>query len=153
MIHIYYGYGKGKTSSAIGAGMRAKGAGKSVFLVQFLKDNKSSELSVLPFDVFSAPESLPFNPDKSYQPWVDSALNAVENCKNDVIILDEFLDVIPDFVSVQKALELIDTGREIIITGHKEVKELFEKADYLTFMDKIKHPYDKGVKARKGFEY
>ena len=153
MIHIYYGYGKGKTSSAVGAGMRAKGAGKSVFLVQFLKDNKSSELSVLPFDVFSAPESLPFNPDKSYQPWIDSALNAVENCKNDVIILDEFLDVIPDFVSVQKALELIDTGREIIITGHKEVKELFEKADYLTFMDKTKHPYDKGVKARKGFEY
>lgn len=154
MIHIYYGYGKGKTSSAVGAGMRAKGAGKSVFFVQFLKDNKSSELSVLPFDIFPAPESVPFNPGPEYKEWVEKALNAVKNCDSDVIILDEFLDVIPSFVSVETALSVIDKAeREVIITGHKEVKELFEKADYLTFMDKIKHPYDKGVKARKGIEY
>ena len=50
MIQIYYGFGKGKTTAAIGQGMRAKGAGNTVTLVQFLKDNKSSELSVLPFD-------------------------------------------------------------------------------------------------------
>lgn len=154
MIHVYYGYGKGKTSSAIGAGMRAKGAGKSVFFVQFLKDNKSSELSVLPFDVFSAPESVPFNPGPEYKEWVDKALSAVKDCKSDFIILDEFLDVIPNFVSIDDALSLIKKADcEIIITGHKEVKELFEKADYLTFFDKIKHPYDKGVKARKGIEY
>ena len=56
MIQIYYGYGKGKTTAAIGAGMRAKGAGMSVLLVQFFKNNKSSELSVLPFDIFKAPD-------------------------------------------------------------------------------------------------
>ena len=55
MIQIYYGFGKGKTTAAIGQGMRAKGAGNTVTLVQFLKDNKSSELSVLPFDIFNAP--------------------------------------------------------------------------------------------------
>lgn len=44
-------------------------------------------------------------------------------------------------------------GREIVITGHKKVERLFEKADYITFMEKIKHPYDMGVKARKGIEY
>lgn len=44
MIQIYFGYGKGKTTSALGQGMRAKGAGKNVLLVQFLKNNKSSEL-------------------------------------------------------------------------------------------------------------
>ena len=98
MIHIYYGYGKGKTSSAIGAGMRAKGAGKSVFFTQFLKDNKSSELSVLPFDIFEAPESVPFNPDSSYKEWTDSALNAAKNSPCDFIILDEFLDVIPTLI-------------------------------------------------------
>ena len=55
MIQIYYGFGKGKTTAAIGQGMRAKGAGNTVTLVQFLKDDKSSELSVLPFDIFNHP--------------------------------------------------------------------------------------------------
>ena len=155
MIQIYYGFGKGKTTAAIGQGIRAKGAGKSVTFVQFLKDNKSSELSVLPFDIFNAPDSLPFNPGKEYQAWADSAIDYIENSESDIIILDEFLDVVDSFLSVEKALDILNTlaDREVVITGHKEIKELFEKADYITFMDKIKHPFDLGVKARKGIEY
>lgn len=155
MIQIYYGFGKGKTTAAIGQGMRAKGAGKSVTFVQFLKDNKSSELSVLPFDIFNAPDSLPFNPGKEYQAWVDSAIDYIENSESDIIILDEFLDVVDSFLSVEKALDILNAlaDSEVVITGHKEIKELFEKADYITFMDKIKHPFDLGVKARKGIEY
>lgn len=144
MIQIYYGFGKGKTTAAIGQGMRAKGAGNTVTLVQFLKDNKSSELSV-----------LPFNPGKEYQAWVDSAIDYIISSKSNMIILDEFLDVFDSFVPADKALGILDmlNGREIVITGHKKVEKLFEKADYITFMDKIKHPYDMGVKARKGIEY
>ncbi len=155
MIQIYYGFGKGKTTAAIGQGMRAKGAGNTVTLVQFLKDNKSSELSVLPFDIFNAPDTLPFNPGKEYQAWVDSAIDYIISSKSNMIILDEFLDVIDSFVPADKALGILDmfNGREIVITGHKKVESLFEKADYITFMDKIKHPYDMGVKARKGIEY
>lgn len=155
MIQIYYGFGKGKTTAAIGQGMRAKGAGNTVTLVQFLKDNKSSELSVLPFDIFNAPDTLPFNPGKEYQAWVDSAIDYIISSKSNMIILDEFLDVIDSFVPADKALGILDmlNGREIVITGHKKVEKLFEKADYITFMDKIKHPYDMGVKARKGIEY
>ena len=153
MIHIYYGYGKGKTSAAIGLGMRAYGAGKTVALIQFLKDNKSSELKSIPFEIFNAPESISFNPDKSYQLWVDDALGFIENCESDIIILDEFLDIIPGFCSEEKALELLNKDCELVITGHKEQPLLFERADYITHMQKIKHPYDKGVKARKGIEY
>lgn len=153
MIHVYYGFGKGKTSSAVGAGMRAYGAGMKVLLVQFLKDGKSSELSSVPFDVLKTPESLPFNPGKEYQPWVDSALEAVEASHADVIILDEFLDVIPSFVSEEKALSLIGKNCEVIITGHKPVETVIDKADYVTRYESVKHPYEKGVKARKGIEY
>lgn len=158
MIQIYYGYGKGKTSAAIGAGMRAKGAGKSVLLVQFLKNNKSSELKTLPFEIFEAPESLPFNPDDSYLEWVESAYKAIVESECDFIILDEFLDVIPRFVPLEDAAWTVnmlstDMGKEVIITGHNEVKKLFDKADYLTHFEKIKHPYDKGVEARLGIEY
>lgn len=154
MIHIYYGFGKGKTSSALGAGMRAKGAGFDVLLVQFLKDNKSSELKTLPFDIYNAPESLPFNPDDSYGEWVKNAVDYVKNSHSQIIILDEFLDIIDKFLSLDDAVNLVKSlNGEVIITGHREIKELFDIADYVTHFEKIKHPYDKGVKARKGIEY
>lgn len=154
MIHIYYGYGKGKTTSALGAGIRAYGAGMRVLLVQFLKDNKSSELSAVPFDVYEAPSSLSFNPDKSYSPWVNSAVEYVKNSDYDLIILDEMLDIVGDFISVNDTVNLLkDIDSELILTGHKEIKEIFEIADYITLFEKKKHPYGRGVKARKGIEY
>lgn len=154
MIQIYYGFGKGKTTAAIGAGMRAKGAGLSVAFVQFFKNNKSSELAVLPFDIYQSPETLPFNPDKKdYQPWVDGALGFIIHSDADVIILDEFLDLIPGFLSAEDALQLLNGDKEYILTGHQRVPALFEKAGYITNMQKEKHPYDNGLQARKGIEY
>lgn len=155
MMQIYYGYGKGKTTSALGVGLRAVGAGMRVSLVQFFKDNKSSELSVLPFDVFESPEYLPFNPDDSYKKWISCAFEYILNCKSDMIILDEFLDLADDFVSVGEMIEIIKavSCKEIIITGHKKLEEIFDISDYITHMEKIKHPYDNGVLARKGIEF
>lgn len=155
MIQIYYGYGKGKTTALLGQGIRAHGAGMKVLLVQFLKDNKSSELSALPYEVFPAPASLPFNPSKAdYQGWINSAVDYIKSSDADVLLLDEFIDVIGTFVSESEALEIIAAlgGREVVITGHKRVESLFAKADYITHMEKEKHPYDKGVQARRGIE-
>lgn len=153
MIHIYYGNGKGKTTCSLGLGMRAYGSGMKVALVQFLKNNKSSELNVLPFDIYKAPDSLPFNPDSSYKKWVDDAIEYVKKSDADMIILDEFLDVIPKFIDTQTAISILDDNKEIIITGHTEIDLLFKKADYITYFEKIKHPYDKGANARKGIEF
>lgn len=154
MIQIYYGDGKGKTTASLGAGMRAYGAGQRVLLVQFFKDNKSSELSALPFDIFKAPDSLPFNPDESYLEWVNDAISYVKNSDCDMIILDEFLDLIPKFLSADDAISLLsDDKKEYVITGHKRVEELFEIADYISLVKKEKHPFDNGTKARKGIEF
>ena len=158
MIQIYYGDGKGKTTAAIGAGIRAKGAGKEVLMVQFLKDNQSSELKVLPFRVFEAPDSLPFHPGDEYEPWIEAAYKAIIEAEENVIILDEFLDVIPHFISIDDANWIIralsnDEEKEVIITGHQVIDSIFKSADYITRLTKEKHPYDNGVSARKGFEY
>lgn len=153
MIHIYYGYGKGKTCSAIGAGMRAYGAGKSVLLVQFFKSNKSSELKAVPFDVYEAPDNLPFNPDESYITWVNDAINYVINSDAQLVILDEFLDLFPKFLSVDVAKSVLLLDKEFIVTGHNEVAMLTDIADYVTCFEKKKHPYDNGVGARYGIEY
>lgn len=154
MIHIYYGFGKGKTSSAVGAGMRAYGAGQKVLLVQFLKDCNSSELKVLPFDVYKAPDSLPFNPDKSYKIWVNNAVEYVKQSEAQFVILDEFLDVADKYIPLDEMITLIkNINGEVVITGHYKIDRLLDIADYVTYFEKIKHPYDKGVKARIGIEY
>lgn len=158
MIQIYYGFGKGKTTASIGQGVRALGSGMSVLLVQFLKDNKSSELKPLQklgFDIFEAPDSLPFNPGDFYKSWVDDALSYIKSSKSDMIILDEFIDIIGNFIDEASAVKFIEDlkGKEVIITGHKKVDSLFNLADYVTHMDKVKHPFDLGVKARKGIEF
>lgn len=154
MIHIYYGYGKGKTCSAVGVGMRAYGAGKDVLLVQFLKDNKSSELKSVPFYVYESPVSLSFNPGEEYKLWVDGAIKYIKSSNADVIILDEFLDIIPSFINLDDATKLVKSLKcEVIITGHKKNDALLSLADYITSFEKIKHPYDSGVKARLGIEY
>ena len=155
MIHYYYGFGKGKTSSALGAGLRARGNGMSVLLVRFFKDNKSSELASAPFDIYPAPEKIPFNVSvEEYMPWVKNALDYISKCESDVIILDEFADLIPKFISFDEAKSVLaDSSREYIITGHYHNEALYELADYVTRFEKEKHPYDNGVQARKGIEY
>lgn len=155
MIHYYYGFGKGKTSSALGAGMRAKGNNMSVALVRFFKDNKSSELASVPFDIYPAPEKIPFNFSvEEYMPWVKNALDYISKCESDVIILDEFADLIPKFISFDEAKSVVaDSSREYIITGHYYNEDLYKIADYVTRFEKEKHPYDNGVQARKGIEY
>lgn len=141
MIQIYYGYGKGKTTAAIGAGMRAKGAGMSVLLVQFFKNNKSSELSVLPFDIFKAPDELPFNPGDDYKVWVDSAIDYIKHSDADVVILDEFVDLIPKFLSAEQAIDLLcDIDKEYVLTGHSRVEMLFDAADYITICKRKNTP-------------
>lgn len=153
MIHYYYGFGKGKTSSAVGAGMRAYGAGMSVLFVQFFKDDKSSERSVLPFEVYPCPEFLPFNVGEEYKAFVEKAVEYIKTVNCDVIILDEFADLIPSFLSADEMKSIFSFDKEYIITGHNYLNELGDIADYVTRFEKIKHPYDSGVPARKGIEF
>lgn len=155
MIQMYYGFGKGKTTAALGLGMRAHGAGKSVLLVRFLKDSRSSELSTLPYEIYPSPEKLSFNPGKEYQPWVDGALEYVKNSNADVILLDEFIDIVGSFIGEKDAVDFLKAlgDKEIVITGHKRPEALFEASDYVTLVHKEKHPFDKGIKARRGIEY
>ena len=167
MTHIYYGDGKGKTSAAIGLGIRACGRNLKVVMAQFLKSDNSGEIkalkSIVDFTVLDSPKELSFYfkmSDIQKTEYNDFALNLFNNAINfdsDIIIFDELLDaveldIIPlDYVVTflkEKSLE-----KEIVITGHSVIDEIFSCADYITEMKKIKHPYDKGCSARRGIEY
>jgi len=167
LIHLDYGPGVGKTTRAIGLAVRAAGDGLKVDFIQFMKSGNSSEVAVLqkiPNIRYLCPGKHPFimsegPSDVHYEHAAkafDMALRAVEE-QRQVLICDEILDTL--FFGVLDKSQLMDLiGRcrektELIMTGRTAPDEILEAADYATEFTQIKHPYYKGVKARKGIEY
>lgn len=171
LIHVYYGYGKGKTTAALGLALRTAGCGKKVVLVQFLKDSKTSELNCLQllpnitvlrgtaakaFVRDMTPEQLE-ETKKIQDANLSKALDIVRPGDCDLLILDEALDAYQlGLLDGALFLELVfnkPDALELVVTGHKPDDIIISRADYVTEMVKIKHPYDKGMKARKGIEF
>ena len=165
-MHIYYGYGQGKTTAAIGLAYRCASKGYKVLFTSFLKSKKCGEF------VFNGPfvvDTFEFcgkfwNDMTSYEKnctivEVEERLcriiSVAENY--DMIVLDELLDLVSlGCVSEDCLVDFVKSiyGKtEIVITGHDKVQALFDMADYVTEMRKEKHPYDKGITARDGIEY
>ena len=171
LIHVYTGEGKGKTTAAFGLAKRAAGHAKKVLILQFLKSKtqdsgeitsaKKTGIKVIRFEDQTTPL---FDPNvkvddlkKAIRDAVALAIKEIRGGSYDVVILDEFniaLDC--DYAEMKDAKEIIDAkpeGLELIFTGRGAPEGLIELADYVTEMRMIKHPFKKGVKARKGIEF
>lgn len=169
LVHIYYGDGKGKTTAAMGQAIRAAGSGLQVLVFQFLKDNSSNERKVL-----EEVENITLLPGKrhvkfynqmngeekaEYRHYNSKALDEiVKFCINfDVLLLDEAVCATDlNLLSEAKLVDFLKhkpRGLEVILTGHRVSDELFDVADYVTEMKKVKHPFDIGRSAREGIEY
>jgi len=163
--------GKGKTSTLNGSAVRAKGAGMKVLLFRFLKGVATSEdtpLNQLGITIYKTQTSKKFviqmNDEEKNQTKEELKLS-LEDLRlmyqnYDVIILDEFLDLMVDNVSLLKegeAIELLtelkQSGKEIMVSGHYKLNKLFKLADLVTHYTPEKHYYEQGQKARKGIEY
>ncbi|MBR4626300.1 MAG: cob(I)yrinic acid a,c-diamide adenosyltransferase [Ruminococcus sp.] len=164
MIHYYYGDGKGKTSAAAGACLRAAGNGMKCAFVQFLKNAGSGEAKLLgkcAADVYNCGGKADFlylmsDEDKAELRAVhDSNLRKVLAGSYDLIVLDELGDCIEygmiDMGTVSGMLTAPPC--ELVITGHTPVECLMKCADYITEMKCIEHPYRHGASARRGIEY
>jgi len=166
-IHIYTGDGKGKTTAALGLAIRAAGAGLHVFLAQFIKGKKYSELNSLKrlSDLITVEQfGLPrFINGKPSVPDMEAARYGLEMLKSsmlsgkfDVIIIDEGnVAVTYGLLSKQDLLDLIamkPEGLELVITGRGALPEIIDKADLVTEMKAVKHYYNNGVNARVGIE-
>lgn len=168
LIHIYTGDGKGKTTAALGLCYRAASRGYKVGFTSFMKDFDSGEF--LCEGVFTLFKSAPFNgflsqmspseievaKKEANDKLKELFLIARKECY-DLIALDEVL-VAASCGIVDKEL-LIDLLKskpdclEVVMTGRNCPEELFEYADYISEIKALRHPYDKGVCARKGIEY
>lgn len=171
MLHIYCGNGKGKTTAAVGLSVRASGAGMKTAFFQFLKNGTSSEINVLNntdnIKVFVCDKCNKFTfamneqelKDVSHQHTVMLKRAAELLSKGEVklLILDEFLDAYnKKLIDIEYADYFIDnviSKGEVVMTGRAPTEKLKAAADYITEMTAVKHPYTKGVSARKGIEY
>ena len=171
MIHAYYGDGKGKSTAAAGAALRAAGNRMRVMYVQFLKtENTGERLALQSIDgitLTSCPLELKFTCEMDdierqqvsmmYRGIFERAVSITLSDRYDMIVLDEVFDVINEgMLSESSVFEFISNAPnniEIIMTGRKPPKRFIDAADYVTEFKKHKHPYDRGIQARKGIEY
>lgn len=168
MIQIIYGGGKGKTTAAVGSAVRAAGAGMRVAFVQFFKDGTSSETGslekigvscIVPDEGYGLFEQL--TAEKKTRLY--NSYNRVLTCLTekagdyDMIILDEGLDAcnmqLINIDLIDRLCFLCDNEKELIFTGHTENEFLSRKADYISEVVSVRHPYERGIKARKGIEF
>jgi cob(I)alamin adenosyltransferase len=171
-IHLYYGDGKGKTTAALGLAVRAAGWGKKVVVVQFLKYWKTGELSSLEklpnvtvisskcaggkfFNEMSEEEKT--EAKARHDEDLVKAIRLYKSGECELLVLDEAVEAyqlgLLDAEMFESLLHDTPEALELVLTGHKPVKSIIEQADYVTEMKKHKHPYDKGVVARKGIEF
>lgn len=166
-VHVYTGEGKGKTTASLGLAIRAAGAGHKVFLAQFVKGGRYSELNSLKrFDDLITVEQFGmgrFINGKPSEADVKAARNGLTKMKKIVasgeyrlVILDEAnIAVHYHLFSTDELLDLIDhkaDETELVITGRNASPELIDRADLVTEMKAVKHYYKEGVKARVGIE-
>lgn len=167
MIHIYCGDGKGKTTAAIGLAVRMAGYNKKVLFMQFLKGSYTGELEILQ----KCENITVMRCDKNYgffRSMTDSDKENIIKCHNenleyvlknidsfDMIVLDEiFAAYNYDLADREKVKEIVEKYKgELVMTGRDPQKWFVERADYVSEIKKIKHPYDRGITAREGIEF
>ena len=168
LTHVYTGSGKGKTTAALGLGMRAAGAGLKVHMIQFMKGRRYNELNSideLPSFTLSQHGRDEFvSKENPEQIDIDMAKKGFSYAKEllkektpDVLILDE-INVAVDFnlINLADVLTLMDTKPkkcELVLTGRYAHPEIIKQADVVTEMLEIKHPYQDGIEARPGIDF
>ncbi len=171
LVHIYTGDGKGKTTAAIGQGTRSFGGGYRVLMVQFLKGDDTGELHSVEKlgEGFQLKRFAALNNFYKFLPEDEKQLanadaarglafirEAFKQNQYNVIIMDEIMATLSNsLVDLEDVIALVQSKPEdveLIMTGRNAPEELIALADYVTEMRLIKHPFQKGIYARKGIE-
>ena len=166
LVHLYAGDGKGKTTAAMGLALRALGNKKRVTVVQFLKGIPSGEVDLLHqlgATVYRAENITKFVFQMTEQEKIEAKaaytqlLQQAACQPTDLLVLDEACAACAlEMVDVQMLKDVVQKrpeGLELVLTGRDPAQWMIEAADYYTEMCCRKHPYEKGIAARKGIEF
>lgn len=169
LIQIYTGKGKGKTTAALGLAIRAAGQGLKVLIIQFMKEAAKSgeakflqgqkQIKLIAFGQswVSRQQATKQQLTASLKPGYELALKELQQNHYDLIILDELITACSlGLVTQKEVIQLLKAKQpqlEVVLTGRGATSEIIDLADLVTEMKLIKHPYEKGIKARKGIEF
>ncbi len=171
LIHIYTGDGKGKTTASLGLALRARSHGLKVVYTSFHKNpdrwgyQEHTVLEQIGAEVERFAKEHPMcDKDMTNDQLREKCIEGLEWIKKrlsenppDLMIIDEIIISVRDgYLTEEELLDLLD-GKpdltELVITGRGASEKMIEKADLVTEMKKIKHPYDEGIPARAGIEF
>jgi cob(I)alamin adenosyltransferase len=175
LVQVYTGDGKGKTTAAFGLALRAAGQGNKVLIYQFLKPPSldigerfalqlgavriRAESLDVPWDMSSS-----FEDEQAVGKMRTAISDVLERLAEtarkrfyDVLILDEIVFCLSKGLAkledIKKILDRRDSRVEIVLTGRGATQELTKMVDLVTEMKNIKHPFAKGMGARRGIEF
>jgi len=171
-IIVYTGDGKGKTTAALGMALRAVGRGWHVLMIQFgkgawhyaeLDSSKrlEPEFEIVPMGIGFYKILDDTHTEEEHRAAAEKALAfaqaQIETGAYDMLILDELNGAISSqLLMLESILKMLDTkprGLTLVLTGRNAPQEIIERADLVTEMREIKHPYQKGILAQKGIDY
>ncbi len=171
-LHVYTGDGQGKTTAAMGLALRSLGHGNTALIAQFMKTGNSGELAALrqfpravvitatPIQgfTFAMNDTQKQEIARQQTAFVQDALNAIMAHRPQMIVLDELGEAVADgLVPDDAARQLVDAALqsgETAVTGYHMPAWLLEKADYVSRIQAVKHPYEtERLPARKGVEW
>ncbi len=168
LVHVYTGNGKGKTTTALGLALRATGRGLRVVMIQFLKPDGDygEQIAGRRLEGF---EIIPMGADhmeSRVDRETDARLTAEDMAKSeevltsgwyDLVILDEICNSMRfGHLTASEVIDMLERrapNTEVVLTGRGAPPEIMDYADLVTEMTMVKHPFDRGVPARKGIEY
>jgi cob(I)alamin adenosyltransferase len=175
IVQIYTGDGKGKTTAAFGLALRAAGQGNKVLIYQFLKPPSfdigerfalqlgAVRIRVEALDIewdmaksFEDPKQVA-QAQAAISEVLERIAETAEKRFYDVLILDEIVFCLSKDLArledIKSVIDRRDAAVEIILTGRGATEELISLADLVTEMKNVKHPFDKGLSARRGIEF
>ncbi len=170
LIQVYTGQGKGKTTQAVGSAVRARGYGLKVCFIHFFKDPREfpcGEDKILKKIGVKVLHLVPRHPhfyrDVNKEKARKTCLQALKIIRKifkqrfDMLILDEINIALRDgFLKEKEVCALLRAKpkeTEIILTGRGLRRKIRSCADLVSDIKKVKHPFDKGIRARKAIEF
>lgn len=172
LVIVYTGKGKGKTTAALGMALRAVGYNHKICMIQFIKGSwhygemTSSKRLEPEFELTAIGKGFvgildDKNPLEDHKKVAQEALKVARDKINskvyNIVILDEINYALNlDLINLQDVLDMISTKPEdvnLVLTGNHARDEIIEKADLVTEMREIKHPFKSGIKAKKGIDF
>ena len=172
LVIVYTGKGKGKTTAALGIALRATSYRKKSCMIQFIKGSwhygemDSSKRLEPEFEMIAVGKGfvgiIDDKTSKEVHKGIAREAIKISNEKiqseiYDIVILDEINYAVNlDLISVDDVLNIIKSKPpkvDLVLTGNYAKDEIINVADLVTEMREIKHPFQQGIKAKKGIDF